>query len=232
MTKDFKILILIFLYVFITDGFAYAQKEVQIDTNSKIVIKQTTEINKYLNDEYYQYNNKSVKIEDSFITKILKRIIEYIVKLFSYKYSSTIFYIFVFGIILFVLIKLLGLNYESLFFKKSKNNKNINIETYKDDIYKLNLKKLLQQATETKNYNLAIRYLYLIYLKHLSDSEIVLWEINKTNIDYRNEIRNTKYYKNFNKLSLYYEYFWYGEFLINKEQFEYTSELFKKANNQ
>ena len=62
--------------------------------------------------------------------------------------------------------------------------------------------------------------LYLKLLKTLTDNEIIEWKINKTNRDYRREIRKSKYSKKFYKLTFTYEYTWYGEFDINKIQFD------------
>jgi hypothetical protein len=129
----------------------------------------------------------------------------------------------------FILIKLLGFKYNSMFFK----NKNVNLKSEmfisEDELKNVDLDELIKQAVNQKNYNSAVRYSYLKYIKLLINKNIIVWDVNKTNTDYKKELFDTKFQKNFKELSFFFEYIWYGEFKIDETQFEYTISIFKNA---
>jgi hypothetical protein len=92
-----------------------------------------------------------------------------------------------------------------------------------------NLPKLIQNAVEDENYNLAIRYYYMLILKKLVEKGVIRWQQEKTNEDYIREINSHKNISNdFKELTLIYDYAWYGEFKINNEKFLNTELKFKK----
>jgi len=223
-----KILIFIFLQIFSLPMFVIAQKNVDYDINTKIKVKQSETIDKYLNDKSFAYVNDNLKFQMSFLDKVIYKIQRFLYKLFSYKHSDTVFYIFISVIFLFVIIKIFGLNYQAILYRKPGKAKS-KLDVFSEDINSIDFDELISRYIQYKNYNLAVRYLFLKYLKYLSDTEIIAWETNKTNFDYRNEIKNTKYFQNYQKLSFFYEYIWYGEFPVDKEQFEYTKQEFDKS---
>ena len=78
--------------------------------------------------------------------------------------------------------------------------------------------RLILQAYNTGDYRLAVRYLFLKNLAHLSEKEYLQLSANKTNFQYVQEISADK--KNeFSSLLLIYEYIWYGNFLLNRETY-------------
>jgi hypothetical protein len=91
-----------------------------------------------------------------------------------------------------------------------------------------NLSKLIQNAIRDENYNLAVRYYYLLILKKLSEKEVITWQQEKTNEDYIKEISSHNNISNdFKELTLIYDYAWYGEFKINNDKFLNTELKFK-----
>lgn len=231
MNFRIKILIALLLHVLFLQTFAYAQQNAQVDKNSKIQVRESEKINDYLNDKSFVYSVDNLEYELSLIDKILYKIQKFLLKLFSYKHSETIFYVIVILIFLFVIVKLFGLNYQSVLFKKPGKSQS-NIDVFFEDINTINFDELISLHIQNKDYKPAVRYLFLKYLKFLSDNEIIIWEANKTNFDYAKEIKNTKYYQNYKKLSFYFEYIWYGEFPVDNEQFEYTKKQFDKSFNK
>lgn len=216
-----------FLFIFfISTGFSYAQKtnDITYDTSSPVEIRTSDKINNYLNDEQFLYDKKIVKAPESRMQKILNKILRFIADIFRLideggNAVSVIFYIIIFGILLFVIIKLLGFKYQGLFIR-SKQIKGSEIEVFDEDIHEIDFDAMINNALEMNNYSLAVRYLYIKFLKVLTDRELIEWEKNKTNKDYYKEMKKTAYFSVFKRLTFVYEYVWYGEFPINRIQFE------------
>ena len=71
-----------------------------------------------------------------------------------------------------------------------------------------------------------MRLLYLRSLKQLSDNGLINWQINKTNTDYISEIADNTQREAFKQLTLQFEYAWYGDFLINGDNYKRINQLF------
>ncbi|RKF03425.1 hypothetical protein C8N26_1810 [Tenacibaculum lutimaris] len=92
------------------------------------------------------------------------------------------------------------------------------------------LPKLIEQAITEGNYQLAVRYYYLLLLKNLSDKEFISWQQEKTNEDYIKElVSKQQLHSDFKKLTYLYDYVWYGEFSIDKEKFMQAESEFKNT---
>ncbi len=110
-----------------------------------------------------------------------------------------------------------------------KNKPILESEFNEEDIHKINFEKIIASAKNQNNYRLSIRYYFLWLLKSLSDKSIIKWDIEKTNSDYAQEIKDKVLYKDFNYLSYIYNYSWYGEFSINEEDFIKIERIFLKT---
>ena len=123
-------------------------------------------------------------------------------------------------ILLFVILKLIGIEISGLFIF-TKNNKvtNLNFKQGEDDIYNDNLEKTLSIAIKNKAYREAVRILYLLNLKHLDSAAFIDWKPWKTNKDYYYELTSKEYQSLFKKLVIQYEYIWYGQFNIEENGF-------------
>lgn len=198
---------------------AQVSDDLKYDLKGFVNIRTSQKINDFLNNEEFQYDKEAVKPPVS----LLERFFRWLSKVFRWidsggKPVSYTFYAIFFAVLLFVIIKLLGLNYQSLFIKKS-GIKATDIEVFDEDIHSLDFDKIISEAISKQEFRKAVRYLYIKFLKALADNELIEWEINKTNKDYRKEMKQTKYFKTFNDLTFVYEYVWYGEFPINELQF-------------
>ncbi|TJY36231.1 DUF4129 domain-containing protein [Pontimicrobium aquaticum] len=111
-------------------------------------------------------------------------------------------------------------------FGKSSDKSIIPITDIEANIHATNFKKLIDEAETNSNYRLAIRYYYLWLLKNLSAAEIIHYDVEKTNNDYRNEIKIPKVKEDFAYTSYLYNYIWYGEFDVNNEQFSKAKHAF------
>lgn len=103
-----------------------------------------------------------------------------------------------------------------------------------ENIAQVDINALITNAEQTKDYRLAIRYYYLLVLKRLTLENFIKYEEDKTNADYMEAIASQKFSKDFAYTSYIYDYTWYGEFLLNKEQYQMAKnsfvQLIKKIN--
>ena len=119
------------------------------------------------------------------------------------------------GLVGFVLYRLfLG---GGVFFRNKKQELPlVELEDTPDDH---NLEKALQQAISKQDYRMATRYLFLITLSRLGEKGVLQLSTEKTNYQYAAELADKPYANRFAKLSLQYEYVWFGGFIINQTQF-------------
>ena len=111
-------------------------------------------------------------------------------------------------------------------FGKSSDKSIIPVTDIEANIHATDFKTLIAEAEENSNYRLAVRYYYLWLLKKLSTAEIIHYDVEKTNNDYRNEIEALEVKKEFTYTSYLYNYIWYGEFDVNDEQFDKAKRAF------
>jgi len=128
-----------------------------------------------------------------------------------------LFWIIAIGIVGFVLVKLF--KGEGGMFVTNKSG-NIPEITTEQEIPEDDLEGLLQRAIRNANYRLAVRYLFLKMINRLGEKGILQLSTEKTNYQYASELQGKPYANSFSRLCLQYEYVWFGEFEINKEQFE------------
>lgn len=88
-----------------------------------------------------------------------------------------------------------------------------------ENIANADVDSLITKAENSNDYRLAIRYYYILVLKKLSLKNYIKLEEDKTNAEYFNEIKSQNFSENFAYTSYLYNYIWYGEFLINKEEY-------------
>jgi len=116
-------------------------------------------------------------------------------------------------------------------FGKSSDKSIIPVTDIEANIHATDFKHLIAEAEGNSNYRLAIRYYYLWLLKKLSAAEIIHYDVEKTNNDYRNEIETSQVKKEFAYTSYLYNYIWYGEFDVNDKQFNKAKNAFNKFLN-
>lgn len=100
------------------------------------------------------------------------------------------------------------------------NRSTLDYQTLKEDIHAIDFPKEIETATVQGNYRLAVRLLYLQTLKQLADRQLIDWKPDKTNTQYAFELANQPFAPEFNALTRDFDYVWYGNFPVSKEQFE------------
>jgi len=205
---------------------AQTKDSLRYETKEKIKLRTSPNIQNYLNDPDFQYDREIAKPPESLWQRILRWIYEFF-RLVNKggKPLEYIIYVLLFVILLIVIFKLLGLDYQTLVLRKKKTTVG-DIPVFEEDIHTLDIQALIDESIRNRHYRFAVRWLYIKLLKTLSEKDMIEWEINKTNTDYARELRNTDRYKPFNRLTFIFEYVWYGEFEPDKEGLlKYKSEF-------
>lgn len=209
--------------------FSQSDENINYDYHSNVELRTSEKINNFLKDDFYKYDNEAAEATESLWQKLWS----WVYKLFRFiesggKPVSYSFYAVLVLLLIIAISKLLGIKYKSLFLKSLKISE-ADFVVFDEDIYSINFDQEINEAVKQENYRKAVRFLYIKFLKVLADNELIEWEINKTNKDYRKEMKKTKYDSIFKSLTLVYEYVWYGEFESNKTQYGKYFNDYKKV---
>lgn len=101
-----------------------------------------------------------------------------------------------------------------------------------ENIHEINFDEEIERAVSQHNYRLAVRLLYLKCLKQLSDTNLIQWQIDKTNSAYIYELTDPKQKQMFGLLTRQFEYVWYGDFHIDQQAFSNINGLFQNFKKQ
>lgn len=175
------------------------------------------------------YDYTTVKPRESLWQKIQNRIKKILESLFgkvdpgkTASYAENIMRIFaiiIIGFVLYFLIKFLLGKDGNFFF--SRKNKKINIENQdlQENIHEINFSESIEKFERQKDYRFAVRYQFLLVLKKLADKKLINWNPEKTNKDYRSELKSNDLKTTFKELAYIFDYVWYGEFEVSEENY-------------
>ncbi len=165
-------------------------------------------------ENYLESSNKSQKANKNYSFNWLKSDL-----------IQNIFTIVILGLLVFLLFKIIKHSIFSLNKKIGQNNtyQVLNENTAIND---LDLQEILKEVLSENNYKLAIRIRFLMILKFLLEKEYIKWEIDKTNIDYLNEMQNKREYADFEYLVLIYERIWFSDVDVNLNDFNILNVYF------
>lgn len=142
--------------------------------------------------------------------------------------AKGIIWVLIIAAAIFVIFQLFKINFKGLLKKKSdkaKVGKEVEIPI-EEDIHKMEFEDLLQTAVDAGNFRVAVRLLYLRALRQLSDRGMIVWKIDKTNHDYIRELKDKSLRQGFSDITLIFEYIWYGEFPVNRDDFNLARATF------
>ena len=169
----------------------------------------------------YQYGVEESQVLDTWWKRLLRRLFNWFGNLFTGVGNPTFWktaaYIFVASVVVYVTLKLMGVDFSGLYRKKNTNE--IPYETLGENIHTIDFVNSIAEAITQKNYRLAVRLYYLKVLKELTDREMIDWRINKTNRSYVYELNSPTLRPDFEHITRQFEYAWYGDFPIDEEQF-------------
>lgn len=99
--------------------------------------------------------------------------------------------------------------------------------TEEEDIDDIDAHSLYLEALDKKDYRTAIRMRFILVLQKYSAEQLIDWKLEKTNRDYKKELRNTRHFQFFSSASNIYDRIWYGNSEINQEEFQYLNPYFE-----
>lgn len=187
------------------------------------------------------FNYLEVASEESFLDKAYRWLRNMLRKFWEAIFGSgtaTSFLWFVFRVLPYLLLGFLVFLLIRFFLKVNANNLIMKAKeegsvffTEEEQIIKNeDIPALIKEAIYQKNYRLAIRYYYLLSLKHLTESDRIAWQPQKTNEDYINEIETNNLKVDFTNITRIYDYVWYGEFKVDASKFEALKSPFEDLN--
>ncbi len=134
-----------------------------------------------------------------------------------------IIWIIAISVIVFIIYRLF-LSEHGLFTSPTKNKQlEIEEEPVTDIKY---LDRQLNEAVNVGNYRLAVRYMYLQVLSVISEKGWIILSPDKTNYQYVRELAKPQLKNDFSRITMNYDYIWYGDFVIEKTVFTAVKEEF------
>lgn len=103
----------------------------------------------------------------------------------------------------------------------------INLSEDERLIQKKDLSTLIKEAESDDDFRLASRYLFLNILKRLKENNIIEYQFQKTNADYKSEISDEDIKSDFTYASRFYEFVWYGDFELNSTEYNKAKNRFE-----
>lgn len=154
----------------------------------------------------------------------------WIERLFASSFVRWFFWILAGGFVLFIIYRLFLA--EGIFKKSSAKANTTKQPAVEEEVItaESDFDRLIRQAIAAGNFRLAVRYQYLKTLHLLAEKNYVQMAVDKTNFMYVQEIKNYDMQNAFARLTLNYEYVWYGEFTIDGVIYSNMENGFKSFN--
>lgn len=129
--------------------------------------------------------------------------------------------------LVFLLVKLSGMDSAYLFSNRSKQIE-LPFEENLENIHEISFDESIDKALQNHDYRLAVRLLYLKSLKRLNDTGRIIWQPEKTNSAYVNELKIPSQKQQFKALTHRFEYVWYGSFPVDREAYIRINQSFQE----
>lgn len=220
--------------MFLSSTTCFAQDDTNEQTkNEQLVPRHFSEeaIQEYKEDSDFNYN-REVNTETYTIWDYIN---EWLRKIFGGKDGETTFKVILYGIagiaIIFLIFQLLGISPRQVFYGNRKKA-TVKASVKENDIHEIDFHKEIQQAEKGENWQEAIRLNYLYSLKLLSDRDLIIWRLDKTNHEYEYEIKQAAVKNSFQQLTEVYEWVCYGDFKIEANNYTAFKGQFDQFNQQ
>lgn len=205
-----------------------------VDEKFDLRIPKESKIEDFRADKHFQYDQEYARPPQ--IPKWLWNILDYIIKpvvktidfIFTSGVMKIVLIVLVTALVVVIIMRLQGVTLKSLLGKQKMENDQT--QFIAEDVNAMNFDELINQSLDDKNYRLVVRFLYLKNLKLLSDKAIIEWNPNKTNYSYESEIRSEQIRSGFRNTTRIFDFVWYGEFILNEDNFGDAYNYFKEFN--
>jgi hypothetical protein len=232
--RFFSVLIFFAPAIVLLPGTAHAQATLRNDTTAVIDLKQMDAkfIDSVKNERAFQYDTQDMRGLSAW-DRFWRWVGYQINQLFEREGYAMGFKIFIWALAIvvtcFAIVKLVGME-KINFWIKGQNSQLTIGDISEENIYGIDFDQAIADAENRSAYREAVRWLYLKSLRVLADNNLIDWKINKTNIDYATELAAGNHYKDFQQLTRYYEFAWYGEFDLNQQDYNKVSQSFIRFN--
>ncbi|WP_461453474.1 DUF4129 domain-containing protein [Mucilaginibacter sp.] len=207
----------------------------RMDTTAKLNLQNfnTDSLNKYRNNPDFQYDDNTKKAGLSWWERLWLWFWTLIEKLFnsgssampSLPFMKYVIWALALGLLIFMIVKMAGLNIANIFNRMPKNIQVPYSESL-ENIHQITFEEEIEKALNQHNYRLAIRLLYLSTLKQLNDRQLIEWQLEKTNSAYLIELKDANQKQTFGILTRQFEYVWYGDFPVDAQLYQNINTLF------
>jgi uncharacterized membrane protein len=110
-------------------------------------------------------------------------------------------------------------------------SRDYSFEELEENLKELDLDDYLRKALSQEDYRAAVRLYYLKVIQQLDQLALIQWKRDKTNRDYLRELSTHPKNSHFQRLTINYEYVWYGDVSLSVQQFEAIEPSFKEFMN-
>lgn len=191
-------------------------------------------IKKYQADKHFDYRESRPVEYPEWVLKIMDWFGSLFDKSLSVVFTKA-FWITIFVVLLTFLIIAIVLRMQGVTLRNLLGRRKIDTEEsefYSEDVNTMDFDNLISESVKTKNYRLAVRFLYLKNLKALSDRLIINWSPNKTNYSYLYEINSENLRSDFVESTRIFDFVWYGEFQLDESSFNDAHNVFNEFNRR
>lgn len=225
----------IFIILFILSSLLLvAQNKIQFDSSA---VQQrsfsASSLDKYLHDADFQYDKEMIEtpsLWDRFWQWFWRKYDELMSTEAGRTTMRILYWLLGIGTVAFFIFRVMHMSRMNLFAGESEKIMRYSVED--ENIHAISFDAAIQQAIENGNYRLAIRFLYLQSLKLLSDKNIINWQPDKTNSAYLHEISKPAILHPFRNMTEVFEYTWYGNLAVSRENFSEMREEFTRFQSQ
>lgn len=185
----------------------------------------------YRNKEFDYIESISDKL--SFVDTLIDRIGRFLDSLFPKpkgNYNQSFFDILaVLGgaLVLFLLFKFI-LSRKKIIIHEPKEEGDIEdkVSFVEKNLLQVDIKPFIEEAVTNENYALAIRYQQLLNIQLLAEKGLIQWKQSKTNPELMEDVTDPGLRKEFLACASIFDYVWFGDFEMRKEDYERYTEQF------
>lgn len=183
-------------------------------------------IEAYRDNEDFNYKQQPVQERYNFLPAWLKKkLAKFLMDVFSSGALEIVFIILIAAIVLYVLLRVNGINPAGLLRRNPRELKNtLYSEVQENKLIRYD--ELINEAVKAGDFRLAIRLHFLDILIKLDEKGIISLKEDKTNRGYYNEITQPSVKKGFSGVAGIFENVWYGELELSKEQYSELENVF------
>lgn len=187
-------------------------------------------LERFRDDGDFDYG-RSYRAPETILDIIRRAIAEWFRRLITADGSSTVWEIVTYVIlglsIVFVTMKMIGVDTRALFFRTKEEGADGAI--IEEDIRAIDYPTQIERALAAGDQRLAVRLHYLRLLRDLTGTGAIAWRPDKTDHDYVRELAGSPLRPAFERATLLFAYVWYGDFPIDRASYERIAGVIERA---